>query len=259
MKFTLGFIRFLGIIVIIAAYLVPIVFGVIILKKDLHWTIRKRQNIARALVRWLNIRIQLQNVPPQYIWGFDYQTSDKIAKPISDTPQYKSNFLFVSNHRSYVDPVIVNCFVPTLPVAKLEVADWPLIGFGAKITGVLYVKRVDKQSRADTRAGVREALQKKFHVLIYPEGTTSDLPQCLPFRFGSFKTAIEENKGILPIAIDYGLKSDAWIGRDTFVPHFMRCFGKWSTDVKIAFGEPIYGDDAETLAEEARYWIDKQL
>lgn len=248
MRFLLGFIRFLGIVVLIGAYLVPIVLGVILFKKDLHWTIRKRQNIARALVKWLNISVKAKNIP-----------AISTRKYPSKHTQYPNNFLLVSNHRSYVDPVIVNCFIPTLPVAKSEVGDWPLIGFGAKITGVLYVKRADKQSRADTRAGVRSALQKGFHVLIYPEGTTSDLPQSLPFRIGSFKTAIEEDKGILPIAIDYGEKSDAWIGADTFLPHFIRCFGKWRTDIEITFGEPLFGDDAEFLAAKAKEWIDCRL
>ena len=151
------------------------------------------------------------------------------------------------------------CFVSFLPVAKAEVARWPLIGFGAKVTGVVYVKREDKNSRADTRNAVREALKSGLPVLIYPEGTTTDEAQTRPFRISSFQIAAKEGIPVVPMTIEYGKKSDAWIGADTFVPHFIQCFGKWQTAAFIHFGEPIFETNGDVLLQKTQTAINEHL
>lgn len=235
MKKIVGIIRLLGMAAIIFGYLIPIIIGVLVFKKDLMWTLKRRQNIGRALVRWLNVRIHVSGVPQD------------------------GNFLFIGNHRSYADPVIAACSVTFMPVAKAEVSRWPLIGFGAKITGIVYVKREDKNSRADTRTAIREALKDGFPVLIYPEGSTTDAPKTRPFRVGTFQIAAEEGIAVVPVTIEYGEKADAWIGADTFIPHFIQCFGKWQTEAFIHFGEPILEQDGEILMKTTQSKIDAQM
>ena len=70
--------------------------------------------------------------------------------------------IFVQNHKSYFDPVTALKLVKAMPVSKAEVSTWPLIGFMADYTGVLFVKREDKQSRADTLKGMEEELAKEI-------------------------------------------------------------------------------------------------
>jgi hypothetical protein len=36
---------------------------------------------------------------------------------------------------------------------------------------------------------------------------------------------------VIPIAIDYKVK-DAFVDDDTFIPHFIKCFGKRHTEIK---------------------------
>ena len=235
MKKILGITRLLGFAAIISAYLIPITLGVVFFKRDLMWTLRRRQGIARALMRLLNIKIHASGVPQD------------------------GAFLFVGNHRSYADPAVAACYVAFMPVAKAEVSKWPLVGWGAKITGVVYVKRADKGSRADTRTAVRNALREKKPVLIYPEGTTTDAAETRPFRVGTFQIAAEEGTPVVPITIEYGLPTDAWINADTFIPHFIRCFGKWQTEASLHFGEPIVETDPTLLMEKTQSAIDTQL
>ena len=235
MKKILGVVRLLGIAGIISVYLIPIIIGVLFFKKDLMWTVRQRQKIGRALIHWLRIKIHMSGVPQD------------------------GNYLFIGNHRSYIDPVVAAYFVAFMPVAKAEVSSWPLIGFGAKITGIVYVKREEKNSRADTRTAVREALKKGYPVLIYPEGTTTDEHKTRPFRAGTFQIAAEENVPVVPISIEYGDKTATWIGKDTFIPHFIRCFSHWQMDVFIHFGEPIFEKEGESLMVKTQEAIDNQL
>lgn len=235
MKKILGIARLLGFLGVVFVYLIPITVGVVFFKRDLMWTLRRRQSIARALMRLLNIKI--------------HKTGNA----------QDGAFLFVSNHRSYADPAVTACYVAFMPIAKAEVSKWPLVGFGAKITGVVYVKREDKNSRADTRTAVRNALRGKKPILIYPEGTTTDAAKTGPFRIGTFQIAAEEGIPVVPITIEYGLPTDAWINADTFIPHFIECFGKWQTEAFIHFGEPILETDETLLMEKTQRAIDAQL
>jgi hypothetical protein len=51
---------------------------------------------------------------------------------------------------------------------------------------------------------------------------------------------------VIPIAIDYKVKTDAFVDDDTFIPHFIKCFGKRHTEIKMIF-PPLYSDDVEFL------------
>jgi lyso-ornithine lipid O-acyltransferase len=230
-----GVFRGVGIGVIIAVNMVPIMVGVVFFKKKLAWTLRKRQGIARQIVWFLNIKIHESGTPTD------------------------GNFLFISNHRSYADPIIAACSVAFLPVAKAEVGNWPLIGWGAKITGVLYVKREDKQSRADTRTAIREGLKAGDPVLIYPEGTTSSGGVTLPFRASAFQVAAELGVSVVPITLHYGDPEDSWGGQESFVTHFMNTFSKPKMNVWIDFGTPILDADWEQLLAKTQAAIDVKM
>jgi lyso-ornithine lipid O-acyltransferase len=222
-------------VVIIGGNLIPVVIGVVFFKKELTWTIRQRQRIARHLVWFLNIKIHRTGTP------------------------IDGNFLFIGNHRSYIDPVVAAISVAFMPVAKAEVGNWALIGWGARMTGIIYVKRENKQSRTDTRAAVREALLKGSPVLIYPEGTTNAGNLTLPFRVSTFQAAAELGIPVVPMTIEYGDKADYWVGKDTFIPHFLKTFGKQKTEAWIDFGTPISNNDWEQLLAQTQATIDAKM
>lgn len=172
----------------------------------------------------------------------------------------KGPCLLVGNHRSYLDPIIVLADIKALPVSKAEVAHWPLIGFAAKQTGILFVKREKESSRKKTLQAIKNMLQKGYSILLFPEGTTSAVgSKTLPFKPGAFRLATELNIPIIPFAIEYDYPQDAWIGDDTFVPHFFRCFGKKTTPIQIQYGPALSGTNHQELREKARHWIDTRL
>ncbi len=230
-----GVFRAFGIGFIVAVHLVPIIIGVVFFKKKLAWTLRQRQRIARHIVWFLNIKIHTSGTPTD------------------------GNFLFISNHRSYADPIISACSVAFLPVAKAEVANWPLIGWGARITGVLYVKRENKQSRADTRTAIREGLKAGDPLLIYPEGTTSSDLLTLPFRASAFQVASELGILVVPITLFYGDPEDSWGGKESFAAHFLNTFGKRKMNVWVDFGAPILEANWEQLLAKTQKAIDAKL
>lgn len=168
-------------------------------------------------------------------------------------------YIFIGNHRSYLDPIAVLRDVKALPVAKAEVGAWPLIGVAAKVTGILYVKRESRNSRAATMTGMEEYLERGYSVLVYPEGTTHIDPKCMPLKRGAFSLAVKGKYPVVPMAIEYLDLRDAWIGKDTFIPHFMRCFGKKRTHILLRYGPPMMADNAKDLVIQCQKWIDEQV
>lgn len=174
-----------------------------------------------------------------------------------ETPNIQG--LIVANHRSYFDPIIMLNHSHTFPVGKKEVESWPLIGYICKISGVIFVDRKDQESRQKTCDSIKEALSKGHSVINFPEGTTHILPTTVDFNYGSFAMATKIKSAVIPVAIDYKKKTDAFVGDDTFIPHFLKCFGKLTTEIKITYFPPVYSDDPEFLLNISKDMIDREL
>ena len=110
---------------------------------------------------------------------------------------HEGSYLYISNHRCYLDPVAELIKITALPVAKAEVADLPIMGYGASITGVHFVKRESLKSRKETRSSIAETIENGKSILIYPEGTTIDTPTAASFKPGTFHMAAKNKVCLL--------------------------------------------------------------
>ena len=63
-----------------------------------------------------------------------------IKVDIRGIPDQSAN-LFVSNHVTYLDIIIINKLLPVNFIAKEEISSWPIIGRLASKTGTLFIKR----------------------------------------------------------------------------------------------------------------------
>ena len=169
------------------------------------------------------------------------------------------NVLFLSNHRSYIDPIAKFKHFDALVLAKAEVRSWPIIGYGCSISGVHFVKREEKASRVNARKTIADTIKNGQSILIYPEGTTTDLPKALPFKPSVFQMAAENNVRIIPIAIDYQDPKDAWIGDDTFIRHFFQTFAKKEVICTVHYGPPMWDADGAVLREKVQNWVDAEI
>ena len=167
--------------------------------------------------------------------------------------------LLVCNHRSYFDPFIILKDLPALPVGKLEVKKWPIIGTAAQVSGAIFVDRGNSESRIQARNHITQTIKKGYFVINFPEGTTHTCEQTIPFKKGMFETAAKENIDVYPIALEYQNGSDAFVGKDTFIPHFFKCFGKAQTPIRIAYGPKIEIESPDKILENTKQWIDTEL
>ncbi|HJL19707.1 MAG TPA: lysophospholipid acyltransferase family protein [Sandaracinaceae bacterium LLY-WYZ-13_1] len=169
--------------------------------------------------------------------------------------------VLVSNHLGYLDPPALVSLVPALPVAKRELGDWPVVGELLRGHGVLLVDRDDPHSGARILRRATRALEAGAAVLTFPEGTTSEGRDVLPFRRGIFGIARRTGVPVVPVTIRYDTREACWVGDATFLPHYVRTTTRPRVRVDLAFAPalPRAFDSAEALAAFARELIRVEL
>jgi 1-acyl-sn-glycerol-3-phosphate acyltransferase len=167
--------------------------------------------------------------------------------------------LLISNHRSMLDPLVelayINCYI----LSKSEVADYPLIGRGAKETGVLFVNRDEAGSRKAALQAIGKHLVDGDSILIYPEGTTQAARLTSEFRRGAFEVAFQNSIPVIPIMIAYPDDSYSWTD-GSLMDYIKRVLSRPGTlHVRIQMGEPLAAENADKLMSVTRESIDQMI
>lgn len=162
---------------------------------------------------------------------------------VHGTPLRRDVF-FVANHLSWHDIPILAGITGTAFVAQDGVRDWPIIGWLATLNRTIFVSRTEKQNVAVQVAELREAIAENWSVTLFPEGTTSDGRQLLPFKQSLFATLAPPPKPMLiqPVLLDFGDAGPdiAWLGEETGWESAWRAFTRPGTyDVGVHFLEPF--------------------
>ena len=186
---------------------------------------------------------------------------------VGEMEQSKKSNLFISNHLSYLDIPILGSNFPLRFVAKSEVESWPLIGFLAKQSGSIFIKR-NKTDSFNQKNKVLNVLSCRDKVLIFPEGTTSDGNRVLKFKSSSFSSVEKKNFTVQPIVIVYsdlnGIPINrwlrpmiAWYGDMNLKPHLSKLVGLISIKAKLIYLEPINTQNFENRKDLSNYLEDK--
>ena len=173
------------------------------------------------------------------------------------TPDHPA--IYVGNHRAYLDPLLIMREVLAVPVAKKEMASWPIIGLASRLSGIFFVNRESPKDRHKTLHKIAKAVRSGESILLFPEGTTHAGHTVLPFRKGVFRVAAEEGVHIVPFALDFDDPADYWIDDDTFGAHFFRRFGNVRTYVHVSIGPDLLMTDSEELRMQCMDWINGKL
>lgn len=170
--------------------------------------------------------------------------------------------LFAANHVSWLDAFVVGGLAPCVPISKLEVASWPVVGRVARDLGVLFVRRGDQSSGMRLLRGAARMLQDGLPVLAFPEGTTTEGDRVLPFRTPLFGVAHRLGFRVVPVAISYEPRWLAWVGDAPFLPHYLRLAASARAAVTVRFGPAITASrciDGGELADETHRAVQKLL
>jgi 1-acyl-sn-glycerol-3-phosphate acyltransferase len=165
--------------------------------------------------------------------------------------------LFISNHASYLDIIVLGSVIEGSFVAKSEVSGWPLFGLLAKLQRTVFIDR-QRRSTAAQRDGITGRLSQGDDLMLFPEGTSSDGIHVLPFKSALFSVADREVGGVpltvQPISLAY-VQLDgaplgralmpffAWYGDMSLAAHLWRVAGLGHATIELTFHPPV------TLAE----------
>lgn len=108
--------------------------------------------------------------------------------------------ILMINHIAFIDPIVVLHVLPRniVPLAKIEVYSYPIIGLIPRLWGVIPVRREEFDRRAVKR--VLEVLGAGEIVLVAPEGTRG--PRLSQGKEGVAYLASRSGAPIVPVAID---------------------------------------------------------
>lgn len=152
--------------------------------------------------------------------------------------------LVLANHVSWIDVFAINASLPCRFVAKDDIARWPVLGALVTLSGTLYIERGRRHAVAAMNHAVRERLLAGESVAVFPEGTTTDGRQLLPFHSNLVAPAMAATAPVWPIAIVYreeGRRSDAaaFVGEVTLVTSMIQILLARGLSVEIAILPPI--------------------
>jgi lyso-ornithine lipid O-acyltransferase len=160
--------------------------------------------------------------------------------------------LYVANHVSWLDPLVLLGHAPAAAVAKAEVARWPVVGEFCGAGGVLFLRRGDAFSGARVLRGMLRAFAAGVSVLNFPEGTTTEGADVLEFHPGSFGAARLAGVPIVPVAVRYRTPGMAWTGSDSFLPHYLRVAARERCALDLRVCDAVPPDPSSSDLEAAR-------
>lgn len=174
----------------------------------------------------------------------------------------RHDVLFLANHLSWIDILLMAGATGTAFVAKAELRAVPLVGWLCTLNDTLFVRRGDRMGIATQVETLRATFGGPQPMTIFPEGTTGDGRTLLPFKAGLLGALEPPPPGlaIQPVRIDYGAATDAlaWVGAEPGARHAARVLCRRGSFVAtLRFLEPFTPvGDRKAIAAEARARID---
>ncbi len=165
--------------------------------------------------------------------------------------------LIVSNHVSYLDIVALSSVAACAFVSKKEVARWPVFGLYARLGATVFVDRERRGAVAEVADEMRTRLDAGVPLTLFPEGTSTDGSDVLPFRSSLFEPVVELGCPVTACALRYSLAGGSvadeiayW--RDmALAPHLLNLLGKTGVTLDLHFGPSSRRTgDRKTLARD---------
>jgi 1-acyl-sn-glycerol-3-phosphate acyltransferase len=176
----------------------------------------------------------------------------QVVGKVSDKPAT----LFLPNHSSWLDILVLGSVLRASFVSKSEVGQWPVVGIIAKLGRTVFVSRRRSSTVLREADTMRERLQAGDSLILFAEGTSNDGTRVLPFR-SAFLAAAADAKAVQPISLVYdrlgGLPACrrdrplfAWYGDMDIASHFWRIARRSGARATVLLHQPA---DPATMAD----------
>jgi 1-acyl-sn-glycerol-3-phosphate acyltransferase len=168
----------------------------------------------------------------------------------------KQPYVFVSNHRSYLDAAPLFAYTGRRMglVAKKELLKAPILGYGMGFVNVIAIDRSNRERAVETLKTATGLLRSGVSFGVCPEGTRARPGEMLRFKKGAFHMAVEAGVPIVPVALK---NSDVLMGKGTGEA--------WPGTIEMVMLPPVdtswvvSDDDLQTLVLQVQNAILKEL
>jgi len=149
--------------------------------------------------------------------------------------------LLVSNHLSYLDVLVLGSITPAIFLSQSEVRRWPVFGWMARRAGTLFIERAKRGDVARVNDEAKRLLEAGMLLVIFPEGTSSDGREVLPFKSSLLEPIVGYHHPITVAHISYAVEDgDAredvcYWGDMTFGPHLLKLLSKRRVWASVTF------------------------
>lgn len=182
-------------------------------------------------------------------------------------PRLLRDVLYIANHVSWLDILVLSGRTGCAFVAKADMAPWPIIGWLAGLNNSVYVQRDKRLDAGAQRDALQAALATHQAIALFPEGTTANGLALLPFRSSLVASVTPPPEGIAiqPVAIDYGSIAPeiAWVDDEPVGKNALRVMSRRGRfPVTLHFLTPLdHADfeDRKAIAAHSRAEIEAAL
>ncbi|MBD8874591.1 lysophospholipid acyltransferase family protein [Rhodanobacter sp. DHB23] len=187
-----------------------------------------REPFAHKLIRWWSTALLR-------IFGL---RSVRMGQPLADP------VLFVANHTSWIDIVLLHSQRAVCFVAKAEIARWPLVGWLAASGGTIFHRRGSNHSLAAVMQVMVERLRAGRSVAVFPEGGTGHDGVLKVFHARIFQAALDAGTQLQPVALRFArdgrrIVDAGFREHESFMGNFLRLLGSAPMDAEVHFLQPV--------------------
>jgi len=213
--------------------LLHIVLGILLCSLILSWNqhvVMKngREPFAHRMIRWWSINLLR-------VFGL---------RSVRFGEAQRDPLLFVANHTSWIDIVMLHSQRAACFVAKAEIAGWPLVGWLARNGGTIFHRRGSNHSLSTVMQAMVECMRSGRSVAVFPEGGTGYNGVLKVFHARIFQAALDAEVPVQPVAlrfardgrrvIDAGFRED-----ESFLHNIVRMLGEAPLDAEVHFLAPV--------------------
>ena len=170
--------------------------------------------------------------------------------------QSYNSTIFVSNHISWTDILVIQSVLDIIFVAKSDVKKMPGLGFLAGIANTVFIDRNPQKISKDSLI-LKKKIEKGELICFFPEGTSTDGLRVLKFKSGFFQLLFDgiynQNKYIKkvqPLSIYYkvhnkNLSKDfyGWWGSMSIISHITKILCLSSGSVELKFHDSLNSEE----------------
>jgi 1-acyl-sn-glycerol-3-phosphate acyltransferase len=218
------------------------------------WTIYVR--FPQLSTEQREARVQVWALQLLALWGIHLRV---LGQPVLTGPA-----LIVANHISWLDISVIHAARHCRFVSKSDIRAWPLVGTLATGAGTLYIERTSRKDALRMVKDMADAMKDGDVIAVFPEGTTSDGRELLPFHANLIQAAILAEAPVQPMSLQFvdartGEPSFApcYIGDDTLIGSMWRTLTAPPIVAVVHFGDPQHanGRDRRAWAHDLRQTI----